>query len=194
MEKLILKYFNINSLNNFLIYKNIFIFNRKSQVKLNFYNISNNFIKNKFYFHWFNYVLFKIFIIIFYCNNFFIKFIYIISAGLGFKKRKRKFKRGRRVLDLYIGNRHRLAYNMPTKSFIFIFKRSNIILFSNSKNNLYYPINSYRNFRKELVFKIKGFYLNRYKIKKRIARVWAFARRIKFKKIKLKLSKKQKFV
>lgn len=124
-----------------------------------------------FYFIYFTFILLKIFIIIFYCNNFFYKFIYIISAGLGFKKRKRKHRRGRRVWDLYIGNRHRLAYNMPLKSYIFIFKRSNIILFSNSKNLLYKPILCYRNARKELVFKIKGFYITRYKIKRRIARV-----------------------
>jgi hypothetical protein len=67
-------------------------------------------------------------------------------------------------------------------------------MFSNSKNRLFDPISSYRNARRELVFKIKGFYISRYRIRRRIARVWAFARRIKFKKVKLKLSKKQKFV
>lgn len=98
------------------------------------------------------------------------------------------------MLELYIGNRHRLAYTFKPESFLFVFKRSNILIFSNSKNSIYLPLLQFRSIKKELVFKVKGFFINRVRIKRRIARMWAFARRVKFKKVKVKLSKKQKFV
>jgi hypothetical protein len=98
------------------------------------------------------------------------------------------------MLELYIGNRHRLAYAFGDKTFLFVFKRSNILIFSNSKNSIFLPILQFRSMKKELVFKIKGFFINRVRVKRRIARMWAFARRVKFKKVKIKLSKKQKFV
>lgn len=135
----------------------------------------------------------KLSFIIFFSKNFFRKFIYIISVGLGFRKRRRNL-RGKKMLELYIGNRHRLAYNFGVESFLFVFKRSNILIFSNSKNSILLPILQFRSMKKELVFKIKGFFINRVKVRRRIARMWAFARRVKFKKVKIKLSKKQKFV
>lgn len=120
-----------------------------------------------FYFrNFFNKLLF----IIFFSKNFFRKFIYIISVGLGFRKRRRVL-RGKKMLELYIGNRHRLAYTFGNKSFLFVFKRSNIIIFSNSKNLIYLPLLQFRSMKKELVFKIKGFFINRVRIKKRIARM-----------------------
>jgi hypothetical protein len=171
--KLIIKGFQLQKKNRFFMNsRGISVLNNMLSVIYYFHNNLLNIKKNiNLYFYFFNSVLFKMFIILFYAKNYFYRYIYVISAGLGFKKRKRKIIRGRRVLDLYIGNRHRLAYNLTNKSFIFIFKRSNIIMFSNSKNELYSSILSYRNARKELVFKIKGFYISRYRIRRRIARV-----------------------
>lgn len=135
----------------------------------------------------------KLFISIFFSKSFFHRFVYIISVGLGFRRRRRNL-RGKKMLELYIGNRHRLAFTFDSKSFLFVFKRSNILIFSNSKNAISLPLLQFRSMRKELVFKIKGFFINRVRIRKRMARTWAFARRVKFKKVKTKLSKKQKFV
>jgi len=168
-----MKDYQVEKKNKFFINsRGIGIFSNKLYIIYYFHNNLLNIKKNiNLYFYFCNGILLKMFIILFYAKNYFYKYIYIISAGLGFKKRKRKIIRGRRVLDLYIGNRHRLAYSLINKSFIFIFKRSNIIMFSNSKNTLYSSILSYRNARKELVFKIKGFYMSRYRIRRRIARV-----------------------
>ena len=156
------------------------------------YNPISTFTLDFIYFYFKN-LFNKIIFTIFFSKNFFRKFIYIISVGLGFRKRRR-ILRGKKMLELYIGNRHRLAYTFEKESFLFVFKRSNILIFSNSKNSIYLPLLQFRSIKKELVFKIKGFFINRVKIKRRIARMWAFARRVKFKKVKVKLSKKQKFV
>lgn len=176
-------------------FHNFFLFNKHSFVyQFSFENYiflsTQNLDIIYFYFkNFFNKLLF----IIFFSKNFFRKFIYIISVGLGFRKRRRLL-RGKKILELYIGNRHRLAYTFGNQSFLFVFKRSNILIFSNSKNSIFLPVLQFRSMKKELVFKIKGFFINRVKVKRRIARMWAFARRVKFKKVKIKLSKKQKFV
>lgn len=174
---------------------NIFILNKHSYIYyilIKKYSSISTFTLDFIYFYFkslFNKILFTLF----FSKNFFRKFIYIISVGLGFRKRRR-ILRGKKMLELYIGNRHRLAYTFGNESFLFVFKRSNILIFSNSKNSIYLPLLQFRSIKKELVFKVKGFFINRVKIKRRIARMWAFARRVKFKKVKVKLSKKQKFV
>src|ERR1044071_9427948 len=112
MIKIFNKNFSYSIYNNFFfIYNNIFSFNKISFSRISIINSHLLIINNFFaYLSIFNLFLLKIFIVIFYNKNFFYKFIYIISAGLGFKKRKRRNRRGRRVMDLYVGNRHRLAY------------------------------------------------------------------------------------
>lgn len=68
-------------------------------------------------------------------NNFFTKFVHVLSVGLGFRKRKR-YRRGRRFFELYMGNRHRVSFELPKNFYMILIRRGNIILFSNSKNKL----------------------------------------------------------
>jgi hypothetical protein len=119
--------------------------------------------------------------------------MFFVSVGLGFK-RKRKIKYKRRFLELYVGNRHRILCKLSTDSYLVLLKRSVIYFFSNLKKNIKLPVIKFRTAKHEAVFKIKGFFFNRFKISKVLARTWAFARRVRFKKIKAKLSKKQKLL
>lgn len=153
-------------------YSNISVLNRHSFIYymlIKRYSLVSTFTLDFVYFYFKNFFN-KILFAVFFSKNFFRKFIYIISVGLGFRKRRR-ILRGKKMLELYIGNRHRLAYTFEGESFLFVFKRSNILIFSNSKNSIYLPLLQFRSIKKELVFKIKGFFINRVKIKRRIARM-----------------------
>ena len=194
--KYFIKKFYILEKNLFFVdCNNIFVLNKQSLI---YYNLIKkyrpiSFFALDFIYFYFKNLFNKIVFTMFFSKSFFRKFIYIISVGLGFRKRRR-ILRGKKMLELYIGNRHRLAYTFGSESFLFVFKRSNILIFSNSKHSIYLPLLQFRSIKKELVFKVKGFFINRVKIKRRIARMSAFARRVKFRKVKVKLSKKQKFV
>jgi hypothetical protein len=80
------------------------------------------------------------------------------------------------------------------KNYFFNIRRRNIVIFSKTKSNFNFYLSILRCLRKESIFKTKGIMLKRSIIKRKIPRSILFARRIKFAKIKLKLSKKQKLV
>lgn len=77
--------------------------------------------------------------------------------------------------------------------YFFNVRRRSIFLFSNTKKNLYLYLNKLRVLRKETVYKYKGIMtLNRIIFEMKTSRSILFARRVKFKNIILKLTKKQK--
>jgi hypothetical protein len=152
----------------------------------------HNFLLNFIFVFW-SYFLNVIFVLNFINFSFFKKFIYVVAIGLGFRK-KRRSRRGAKFFELFLGIRHRLSFQLPRPFYIMMLKRSNIIFLSNSKKSLLYPVTCFRNFRKENFYKLKGFFTRRRRIKRKLSRVWAFARRVKFREVKLKLSKKQKII
>jgi len=111
----------------------------------------------------------KFYFIKFMFNSFFSRYTYLIAVGLGFRRKKR-IKRGRKFLELYMGGRHRLYYFIPQNVFLVKFKNSHIILFSSDKKNLILPLALFRNFKKELLFKLKGCFNRRIRMKRRITR------------------------
>lgn len=83
----------------------------------------------------FNYFLKILFLVNFMLLNFFTRFVHVLSVGLGFRKRRR-LRRGRRFFELYMGNRHRVSFELPRKFYVILIRRGNIIFFSNTKNKL----------------------------------------------------------
>lgn len=83
----------------------------------------------------FRYFLKTLFLINFVLTNFFSRFVHVLSVGLGFRKRRRVL-RFRRFFELYMGNRHRVSFEVPKKFYIILIRRGNIIFFSNAKNKL----------------------------------------------------------
>jgi len=167
------------------------------ELNFNYSNTSGTILRGKFSFNtlllFFRYFLKTLFLVNFMLKNFFSRFAHILSVGLGFRKRRR-FIRSRHFFELYMGNRHRVSFEVPKKFYVILIRRGNIIFFSNAKNKLWYPLICFRNFRKELAFKLKGFFIRRKRASKKLMRIWAFARRVKFKEAKTKLSKKQKMI
>jgi hypothetical protein len=80
------------------------------------------------------------------------------------------------------------------QNFIFNIRARNIIIFTQNKSTLNYFKSLVKCLRKESLFKTKGFIFKRTLIRRRMPRSIIFARRIKIKKLKLKLSKKQKLI
>lgn len=83
----------------------------------------------------FRYFLKTLFLINFVLTNFFNRFVHVLSVGLGFRKRRRVL-RFRRFFELYMGNRHRVSFQVPKKFYIILIRRGNIIFFSNAKSKL----------------------------------------------------------
>lgn len=164
------------------ILKNYFIYlNRGAKFNMFFYVY--------FLIQFFNYFFF----INFFSKVYFSRFMFFVSVGLGFK-RKRKLRKKKKYLELYIGNRHRVLCCVENFSYIVLLRRSTIYMFSDLKRKIYLLLTRFRGARRELAFKIKGFFFFRFKMNRGLARTWSFARRIRFKRIKTKLSKKQKLL
>lgn len=76
----------------------------------------------------------------------------------------------------------------PYITFFYLLKRKSIILFTKYKNILKYYISNFKSFIIESIFKLKGV------LDVRLRRRWVFMRRVKIRGLKIKLSKKQKFL
>jgi hypothetical protein len=86
-----------------------------------------------------------------------------------------------------------VCFNTVPSDFFFNVKRRSIYLFAENKFKLNFYLIHLKYLKKETIFKVKGIMIyNRFKIRKRASRAIIFARRVKFRKIKLKLTKKQK--
>ena len=171
------------------IYNYFFIFNKK-YFRNNFLIIVINFLSYKLI-----YLFINLFTNIFFKNIFininFLKYKYYLKIGLSFKK---KFSRLHNLFRIFIGHRHWVLFKMPKINYYFNIRRRNILLLTSNKNLLNYFLAMTHYLRKETVFKTKGLMFRRVWIRKKIPRGILFARRIKFFVIKLKLSKKQKFI
>ena len=113
-----------------------------------------------------------------------------LKVGLGFRK---KYNRKNSIMLLNVVRRKIVFFKPPINSFFLMVKRRSLYVFANTKRKLFYYIVKFKSMRKEIVYKYKGVFTNlRLKMYKRITKSILFARRIKFKKVKLKLNKKQK--
>jgi len=112
-----------------------------------------------------------------------------LKVGLGFRK---KYSLSTNLYNLFVGRRKWVVFKLEPSSFFFNIRRRNIFIFCNSKKKLYENLIKLKYMRKETVFKVKGIMsLNRIIFNRRISRSIIFARRVKFRKMKLKLTKKQ---
>jgi len=158
-------YFDLLFLNKFFI-----INNKKFINNYNYFFYLNKFLKYKdflinLFINYFNYF----FYLYFFSKLIFCRFLHIVSVGLGFRKKK-KFKKKKKFLEFYIGNRHRLSYQLTKNFNILMLKRTSVIILSNSKNNIINLLKKFKSAKKEISFKIKGFFFNRVKISKIMAR------------------------
>lgn len=113
-----------------------------------------------------------------------------VKVGLGFRK---KYYKRLNTFSMNIGRRKWVVFKLHPTSFFFNLKKRNLFLFTNTKRKLYLYLTHFKTLRKETLFKFKGIMsLNRIMMNRKISRSILFARRVKFKKIKLKLTKKQK--
>ena len=113
-----------------------------------------------------------------------------LKVGLGFRK---KYNRTNNLILLNVVRRKIVYFKPPINSFFLMVRRRSLYVFASSKRKLFYYIVKFKSMRKETVYKYKGIFTNiRLRMYKRITKTILFARRIKFKKIKLKLNKKQK--
>lgn len=196
-------YFNTNS-NNFK-FKNVELI--KKSVNINKHFIKYNFVHSfplmlnigKYTFSLFKN---KKVILLLYYNHFklkkkllfiFCSFCYskiFLKVGLGFRK---KYYRKFNFLTLNIGIRKWTVFKTFPSTFFFNVRRRNIFMFSNTKKKLYFYLVHLKYLKKETIYKVKGIMtLNRIIFNKKISRSILFARRVKFKAMKLKLTKKQK--
>lgn len=178
IQNFFLTYQNVNKLyifKNFIMdYKNYKIFFINNVFLLKYVNIKNKKLRKTLLFLFCGFTYAKIF----------------LKVGLGFRK---KFSKKFNLYNLSVGRRKWVVFSPMPTSFFFNVRRRNIFLFCNSKKKLYWYITHLRYMRKETVFKVKGIMtLNRIKFNRRISRSIIFARRVKFRKMKLKLTKKQK--
>ena len=137
---------------------------------------------------------------LFYKKNFFKNYLLVfcsfsyakifLKVGLGFRK---KYSKKHNILLLNVVRRKIVYFRPPINSFFLMVKRRSLFVFANSKRKLFYYIIKFKSMRKETVYKYKGiFTCVRLRMYKRITKTILFARRIKFKRMKLKLNKKQK--
>lgn len=113
-----------------------------------------------------------------------------LKVGLGFRK---KYNDKYDIMLLNVVRRKIVYFKPPFNSFFIMTKRRSLYVFTNSKKKLFYYIVKLKYMRKETVYKYKGIFSTiRTRVYKRLTKTILFARRIKFKKIKLKLNKKQK--
>ena len=145
--------------------------------------------KNKFSFY-INYFLNFIKLIslkyIYYLNYKFFKFFAFV--GLGFKKRVHPELHYAHFF-LYFGHRHWIIFKIPDIfSFIYIIRRRSLVIFSRYKFMVQLFSTNFKSFLRENAFKIKGF------LEVHTKRRWLFMRRLRIRGLKVKLSKKQKFL
>ena len=113
-----------------------------------------------------------------------------LKVGLGFRK---KYNKKNSVMLLNVVRRKIVFFKPPINSFFVMVKRRSLYVFASTKRKLFYYIVKFKSMRKEIVYKYKGIFTNlRLRMYKRITKSILFARRIRFKKVKLKLNKKQK--
>ncbi len=190
-------------LNYKIIYnsKSMVVYNKNKNIKFFFkaVNVYNNFflIKNDFVFFCNNFFFKTLKLIIFKINKIFLfsycGFLYskiFLMVGLGFKKK---------YFDLFnsycmdIGRRKWVIFKLEPSGFFFNLFRKNICILTSSKKKLSDTMLKLKGLRNETVYKTKGIFTrNRIIFSRKISRSVLFARRIKFKKLKLKPTKKQK--
>lgn len=199
-------------MNSLLISKNNFIsFNKKITFTLNNYLLKkeiNLYLHKlirvyciKFQFYYINFNKFKSFSFLLNSNLIklnktmlflFCGFMYakiFLKVGLGFRK---KYSLTTNLYNLFVGRRKWAVFKLEPNSFFFNIRRRNIFMFCSTKKKLYENLIKLKYMRKETVFKVKGIMsLNRIIFNRRISRSIIFARRVKFRKMKLKLTKKQ---
>lgn len=184
---------------NTLILKNKFFY-VKYLSKLYYFLVNSYFINSNFYFifpkkkllidyffKFFSIKFFKTFLFLF-CGFSYAKIF--LKVGLGFRK---KYSLHTNLYNLFVGRRKWVTFKLEPSSFFFNIRRRNIFMFCNYKSSLYENIVRIKYMRKETVYKVKGIMsLNRIIFNRKISRSIIFARRVKFRKMKLKLTKKQK--
>lgn len=151
-----------------------------------FFN-SLNFIKTKIIWNFFkSYLVNKI--ENFAAYNPFFKFKWfrvVLFSGLGYK---RKFFSKMKLMLVYIADRHWILYKFDKFSVVLPTKKRNFIFFSTSKGWFSRDYGFFSDLRTHYVYKTKGF------LDRRIKRRFLFARRIKLRGVKTKLSKKQQML
>lgn len=165
-----LKYW-IMEYNQDLFFNNFFFKFFKTKLSWNFFQfylinkIENFSIYNSiFRFKWFRVVLF---------------------SGLGYKRR---FFSKFRLMMAYIADRHWILYKFHHFSVVLPTKKRNFIFFSTSKGWFSKDYGFFSDLRPHYVYKTKGF------LDRRIKRRFLFARRIKLRGVRTKLSKKQQML
>lgn len=113
-----------------------------------------------------------------------------MKVGLGFRK---KYNKKNSIMFLNVVRRKIVVFKPPLNSFFLMVKRRSLYVFASTKRKLFYYIVKFKSMRKETIYKYKGIFTNvRVRMYKRLTKSILFARRIKIKKVKLKLNKKQK--
>lgn len=163
--------------------KNISYFYEKN----NFIFILFKIIKiNKFFFYEYK-KLIKNLIFLFCGFSYFKTFM---KVGLGFRK---KYCYTHDTMLFNIVKRKIVFFKPTSNSFFLHIRRRNIFVYSNSKRKLFNYIIRFKSLRKETIYKFKGIFTSvRVRFFKKMTKCVLFARRIKFKKLKLKLTRKQK--
>lgn len=177
INKYFAKYNFIKQLNNMFLLENKkkFIFSLFKNKKFSLLLFYNHFkLKKKLLFLFCSFCYSKIF----------------LKVGLGFRK---KYYKKFNFLTLNVGVRKWAVFKTFPSTFFFNVRRRNIFMFSNTKRKLYFYLTHLKYLKKETIYKVKGIMpLNRIIFSKKISRSILFARRVKFKAMKLKLTKKQK--
>jgi len=178
------KHFLVNKfyIQIYLEKKNAMINQKKSYIFLPFkYKKFKNFYFSK----QLNYYKKNLFI---YCGFSYAKVF--MKVGLGFRK---KYNRKNSIMFLNVVRRKIVVFKPPLNSFFLMVKRRSLYVFASTKRKLFHYIVKFKSMRKETIYKYKGIFTNvRVRMYKRLTKSILFARRIKIKKIKLKLNKKQK--
>lgn len=109
----------------------------------------------------------------------------VLFSGLGYKRR---FFSKLKLMLTYIADRHWIVYKFNSFSIVLPTKKRNFIFFSTSKGWFSKDYGFFSDLRPHYVYKTKGF------LDRRIKRRFLFARRIKLRGVKTKLSKKQQML
>lgn len=109
----------------------------------------------------------------------------VLFSGLGYKRR---FFSRLKLMLTYIADRHWIIYKFHCFSIVIPTKKRNFIFLSTSKGWFSRDYSFFSDLRPHYVYKTKGF------LDRRIKRRFLFARRIKLRGVKTKLSKKQQML
>jgi len=152
-------------LSKFLNFEKLFFFKKKSSLSHLLANFSYSLFYNQYLrINWFRVVLF---------------------AGLGYK---RKIFSSKRIMFSYIADRHWILYKFSPFSTVYPARRRNFIFLSQKKNDFTKDYTFFSSLRKPYIYKMKGF------LDYRVKRRFIFIRRLRLRKIKTKLSKKQQML